>query len=93
MSLIKYIERFKYMDYLIKTKSTGNAISFSNKLGISVSQLKENIADMRLLGANIFFDRSRNSYVYHDECGFIIKFMTNKDNRMAPPDDERLDLV
>lgn len=63
------------MDYLIRVKGTGNANKFSKKMGISVSQLKEEIGEMRLLGAVIEFDRSSNSYVYKNECKLILKFI------------------
>ena len=69
------------MDYLIQIKCTGNARNFSSKLGISVSQLKEDISEMRSLGALIEFDRRKNSYVYKDSCKLVLKFLNDKSNR------------
>ena len=74
MSLLKYIDRLKRMDDLIQRKGTGTAEEFAARLGISVSVLKENLNEMRTLGAEIEFCRTRKSYLYMRQSRLIIKF-------------------
>jgi biotin operon repressor len=74
MSILKYIDRLKRMDDLIRRKATGNAEEFSRKLGISVSVLKENIGEMRELGAEIEFCRESKSYFYKKKGHMLICF-------------------
>src|SRR5437899_2833143 len=73
MSLLKYLERAKRIDDLIRRKATGNAEEFSHKLGISRSVLMEHIRDLRDLGAPIRFCDIRHSYYYEEEFSFIIR--------------------
>ena len=74
MSILKYIERLKRMDDLIFHSATGTAEEFANTLGISVSVLKENLNEMRTLGAEIEFCRTRKSYFYKSKKGLVFKF-------------------
>jgi hypothetical protein len=72
MSLLKYLERAKRIDDLIRRKATGGAEEFSHKMGISRSVLMEHLRDMKALGAPIRFCETRNSYYYEKEFDFII---------------------
>ena len=72
MSLLKYLERAKRMDDLIRRKATGNVEEFASKLGISRSVLMEHLRDLRDLGAPIRFCDIRCSYYYEGEFNFII---------------------
>jgi hypothetical protein len=83
MGIIKYVERLRTIDYLIKNSSTGNSQQFSRKLGISVSQLKDDIREMRELGATIEFCRHSNSYVYTGNCKLILKFISSNESSSA----------
>ncbi|MFM7854478.1 MAG: hypothetical protein ACKO96_21785, partial [Flammeovirgaceae bacterium] len=74
MSLLKYIERAKRMDDLIRRKATGCADEFAKKLGISKSQLYEDLNDMKDLGAQIEYCSKRKSYFYQSEAHFLITF-------------------
>lgn len=74
MSILKYVDRLKRMDELIRRKGTGTAEEFAETLGISVSVLKENINEMRALGADIEFCRHRKSYCYKNCSGLLLKF-------------------
>lgn len=74
MSLLKYIERLKRMDDLISRKATGCAKEFAKKLGISKSQLYEDLNDMKDLGAPIEYCSQRKSYIYQSETHFLIVF-------------------
>lgn len=72
MSLLKYIDRIKRIDDLIKRKATGNAESFAKKLGISRSQLLQDLKELRELGAPIEFNTERQCYVYTRDYSFSI---------------------
>jgi hypothetical protein len=72
MSLLKYLERIKRMDDLIRRCATGNSTEFANKLGISRSVLMENLREMRELGACIEYSHHKQSYYYEKEFRLII---------------------
>jgi hypothetical protein len=74
MSLLKYIERLKRMDDLIKRKATGNARDFAAKLKISESQLFQDLKEMKQLGAPIEYCAHRESYQYDGDYRLILAF-------------------
>lgn len=74
MSLLKYIERLKRMDNLIRRRATGGAEEFADKLGISRSQLLQDLRELRELGAPIQYVPSSNSYCYTAECRLVLDF-------------------
>ncbi|MFK7968796.1 MAG: hypothetical protein AB8F95_00425 [Bacteroidia bacterium] len=74
MSFIRYIQRLKRIDRLIRRKATGSPESFAEKLDISVSHLYAIIRDMRELGAPIKYCRHRGSYYYEYEVCFLAEF-------------------
>ena len=76
MSILKYIDRAKRMDDLIRRKATGNAEEFARKLGVSRRILMENIGDLKELGAPICYDEFCKSYYYKSEFSF---FLHNRD--------------
>lgn len=78
MSILKYIDRAKRMDDLIRRKATGSADEFASKLGVSRSILMENLQDLKELGAPIYYSEAHKSYCYED--GYIL-FM-DKDKTM-----------
>jgi len=75
MSAIKYIERLKRMDYLIRTRNTGSPGDFAAKLGISERSLYEYINAMRELGAPVAYSYHDNSYIYIKDGNFKISFL------------------
>lgn len=78
MSILKYIDRLKLMDSLIRRKATGNSFEFAKKIGISRSVLMENINEMRAMGVQIEYDKYRNSYYYSTDCRLVIEYKDNK---------------
>lgn len=80
MSLLKYIERIKRLDDLIRRSSTGDSREFSKKMGLSRTVLMENIRDMRQLGAPISYCKIRNTYYYSED--FELKIGLDK-SKMA----------
>ena len=77
MSLLKYIERVKRMDDLIRRKATGCAHEFATKLNISPSQLYQDLKEMKELGAPIEYCATRKSYIYNTEAKLIFTFQQN----------------
>jgi predicted DNA-binding transcriptional regulator YafY len=72
MSLLKYLERAKRMDDLIRRRATGNADEFARKLGISRSVLMEHIRDLKEMGAPIKFCEFTRGYYYAMEYTFML---------------------
>lgn len=80
MSLLKYIERMKRMDRLINMKATGTPDEFSEKMGVCKSVLMENLAELRAMGAEITYDRERQSYTYTNEARLVISYDRNNES-------------
>lgn len=74
MSLLKYIERLKRMDDLIRRRATGSAREFSEKMHVSESQLFLELKEMRELGAPIEYCPTSRSYYYIRNCRPILDF-------------------
>jgi hypothetical protein len=72
MSMIRYLKRITFIDYLIQKKGTGNLETFAIKNNVSTRTLSDIIKEMRELGFPIKYDRCKNSYVYEEE-GEMIK--------------------
>jgi hypothetical protein len=81
MSLLKYVERLKRIDELIQRKNTGNATEFAGKLGISRSQLLQDLKEYRELGANVAYDAFRRSYYYPEQKFILILNAKSKNVR------------
>lgn len=64
MSMLKYIERLKTMDDLIRRKATGTPEEFAYRLGIRKTMLMEELQELRMLGAEITYCRTRFTYYY-----------------------------
>lgn len=73
MSILKYLERARRMDDLIRRKATGNAEEFAKKLGISRSVLMDHLRDLRDLGAPIQYDETSHCYYYAEEFSLFIR--------------------
>lgn len=69
MHIEKYLSRYHYLHELIKKESTGTALQFSQKLGISRRMLFEYLSDLREKGAPIEFCRRRMTYYYKGSWG------------------------
>lgn len=80
MSIIKYLDRIKRMDELIRRRATGTTNQFAERLEISRSTLMEYLDILRNLGAPIAYDKFRNSYYYIYSCKLKIGFESNRLN-------------
>jgi len=74
MPAIKYINRLKAIDQLIKLKATGSPKELADKLGISERQIYKYISDLKVLGSKIQFDKFCNSYTYLTNGDLSIEF-------------------
>jgi biotin operon repressor len=59
---LSLFERLKYIDFLIRTETTGTPVELGEKLGISVRSVHYYIGMLKELGAEIKFDRTSNTY-------------------------------
>ena len=83
MNMIKYLERIKRMDDLIRRKATGTSWEFAKNMNISRSTLMEYIDLLKCMGAPIAYDKFRNSYYYLFSCtlkiGYESGFLNEKE--------------
>lgn len=83
MPIIKYINRLKRMDSLIRKKATGNPEEFAEKMQMNRSSLMRHLAELRQLNAPIYFDNIRQTYYYEQEVKFEIGFKKLSDDSMV----------
>lgn len=62
--LLKYTERLRHADQLIRMEATGAPRVFAHKLGISESYLYGILDEMKLMGLPLAYNKNRLSYVY-----------------------------
>ncbi|MBS1735738.1 MAG: hypothetical protein JSS98_03945 [Bacteroidetes bacterium] len=78
MPFIKYIERIRYIDTLVRKKCTGDLKCLSKKLLLSKSAVSETLRDMKELGFPIKYSKARKSYFYK-ESGRMTDHFFQKD--------------
>ena len=71
MSLLKYVERLKRIDDLIRRKATGTPEEFASRLGVGKTILMEELRELKQLGADVHYCKVRQSYCYNSE--FVLK--------------------
>jgi translation elongation factor EF-4 len=59
MSLHKYLERIKYVDHLIRKRSTGNIENLARKLQLSKSGAEKFLREMKEVGFPIAYNKKR----------------------------------
>ena len=62
MTLFQQIDRMKYIHRLIHKERTGNPEQFASKLQLSKRQLFNILEEMRILGLDIRYNKTRNTY-------------------------------
>lgn len=70
----RFFDRFKRLDDLIRTKSTGTPAKLAERLEVSESSVYEYLAIMKSLGAPIKYDKDRCTYYYEEDGQFKIYF-------------------
>jgi hypothetical protein len=62
--LLKYTERLRHADQLIRQEATGAPRFFAQKLGISESYLYGILDEMKVMGLPLSYNKTRLTYVY-----------------------------
>ncbi len=78
MSAIRYINRLKRIDILVRTRSTGTPAELARRLGIAERTLYGYLNDLRELGAPVIWSYDDNSYIYTDEGRFEVSYYTGR---------------
>ena len=81
MSVLKYIQRIKHIDHLLRTKSSANLKTLCRKLNLSRSTVIEFLKEMKALGFPIKYDRKTHLYFYYEEGRMIDKLFIKKINK------------
>ncbi len=82
MGLKKALDRVEYLDYLIKSKSTGTPKELAEKLGISERWLYELLNELKHdFDCPIKYSRRRRSYVYTYSGSLVIEFMSKEEQK------------
>jgi len=79
MSAKKYIDRLRYIDFLLRTKAAGNAKCLARKLSLSRSCALEYLKEMKELGFPIKYCCKRKIY-YYDEEGKMTDNLFHRSN-------------
>ncbi len=87
MSILKYIDRLRYIDFLLRTKATGDSNSLAKKLNLSRSTTLEYLREMKELGFPIKYSFARKTYYYYEEGG-MTNDLFNKYLKEDKNDDE-----
>lgn len=74
MNEIKYLERLKRINEIIKSKSSGTPKEFAQKLKISESYLYRCINEMKEMGVPVNYDRNLRHYYYTKEFDLKISY-------------------
>ena len=74
MSLLKNIQKYKYLHSLINRGCTGNAKELANKLGVTERQLYNYIQELRELNIPIAYDNIGYTYYYEKPVRFEFYF-------------------
>lgn len=76
MVILKYIERLEQMDQLIRMNATGTSKEFAGKLGISRSLMMQELNVLKELGAEIAYDKNRQTYFYKKRMKLFFGFLS-----------------
>ena len=74
----QYFNRLEYLDFLIRTKATGNPRILAQKLNISKRTVFEYIDILKSLEAPIIYDRFQETYYYAETGSFNFKFIKTR---------------
>ena len=75
MPAIKFINRLKTIDQLIRLKDTGSPKQLAEKFEITARQVYNYMDNFKELGANMKFDKRKNSYTYSSEIKLVIAYV------------------
>jgi len=72
MRINQQVDRLKFLVKLLQEERTGAAGKFANRIGVSRSKLFEILEELKGAGAQIEYNRRRNSYYLKDGCSIRI---------------------
>jgi hypothetical protein len=75
--LLEYAKRLERLHFFIRLKATGTPKEFAHNMGISERTLYYYMLILKDKGANISYDRNRNSYFYLENTEFSLHFQKN----------------
>ncbi len=75
MAILHFLNRLQRMDYLIRTRTTGNPPELAEKMAISERSVYMYINSLRDLGAPVEWSCRENSYIYLEEGKLEIRFI------------------
>jgi hypothetical protein len=64
LTLVRNIKRLEFVNYLIKNKATRNLASLARKNDLSKRAMTDFLNQLREMGADIRYDRVRQTYYY-----------------------------
>lgn len=67
VKILNVVERLILLDRLLKKSETGNATQLAFKLGISRSHLFNHFEELKDLGIDVRFNKSKSSYEYYGD--------------------------
>jgi len=74
MNLLDRLERIKYVDYLILSKTANSIRDLSARLKTSERQVHNVIKEMREMGAPLKYDRREKRFYYEEDKKFTFKY-------------------
>jgi len=74
MPAIKFINRLKTIDQLIRLQATGSPKHLAEKFEITERQVYNYLDNLKELGADIKFDKQKKSYVYTTDIELVIAY-------------------
>lgn len=77
MSIQKTFEKVTYLDFLIRTRSTGCAYQLAGKLKVSERTIFYYLRELRELGVPIFWSETLKSYIYRDPGRILFGFRSD----------------
>ncbi|ANI89191.1 hypothetical protein A9P82_07740 [Arachidicoccus ginsenosidimutans] len=84
MSILRYLNRLVFIDYLVKRKATGDLQTFANKNGLSKSHMELTLKEMKEMGFPIKYDRNLHTYYYEKDGEMVKSFFINYDEEETP---------
>ena len=64
LSVVSYIERINRMYRLIRKESTGSRAELAGRMRVSERTVSNYLEELRLMGADIRFSKTRNTYYF-----------------------------
>lgn len=73
-TVVDYLERIKRLYVLIKKERTGSLNDIARKMLLSRRTITNYISELKSLGADIRFDKLRNTYYFNNEFTLYATF-------------------